>query len=57
MSARKAFLDFQLDSLRGRRVLGRFTVLDKVSNRRHGGVMLHHCDLRNSTASNEGFPV
>lgn len=39
-ATQKAFLDYQLDSLRGKEVLGRLTVLDKVSNRRHGGMLL-----------------
>ena len=35
--AQRQFLDYQLDSLRGKEVLGRFRVLDNVSNRRRGG--------------------
>lgn len=36
---KKAFLEYQLDSLRGQLVLNRLTVLDSVTNRRRGGIL------------------
>lgn len=38
--AKIAYLDYQLDSLRGLEVLGGLTILERVKNRRHGGAQL-----------------
>jgi hypothetical protein len=38
IKTRRNFLEYQLDTLRGKQLLGRFTVLDNVTNRRRGGV-------------------